>query len=89
MLKVKRESEACTIFCDNLLSENERLKEQLQTEVNDKQRITEKLDRAEMKIDKLQKTLLKSKSTLSAAHTEISILRDPQVRYIEQKPLNM
>lgn len=46
-------------------------------------RLAEKLDRTEVRMDKLRKTLLKSKNMLSAAHTELTILRDPQVKIMK------
>mgnify|MGYP001792926212 FL=1 len=61
---------------------NHRLQCKLDAEYEEKGQLHDKLHRAEMKIDKLQKSLVKSKNMLSAAHSELSILRDPTVSYL-------
>lgn len=77
--RLQRDCEAYSLNYAQVIDVNHRLQSKLDAEHLEKNQLHEKLHRAEMKIDKLQKSLVKSKNMLSAAHSELSILRDPMV----------
>ena len=77
--RLQRDCEAYSLNYAQVVEVNHRLQCKLDAEYEEKGQLHDKLHRAEMKIDKLQKSLVKSKNMLSAAHSELSILRDPTV----------
>ena len=77
--RLQRDCEAYSLNYTQVVEVNHRLQCKLDAEYEEKSQLHDKLHRAEMKIDKLQKSLVKSKNMLSAAHSELSILRDPTV----------
>ena len=82
MKRLQGEIDVTELYCQQLITENERYKSKYEAELEANNISSDKLERAQAKIEKLESSLLKSQNLLSATEIELALLREPQVSYL-------
>lgn len=77
--RLEGEVNVSALHCDQLMTEGERYKRKYETELEDKNRLAERVESLKAKNDTLRRANDKSSNLLTAMEAELSVLRNPEV----------